>query len=89
MVYPRALRVSAVSAGTIMANSKRGLVLVTGGSGYIAGFCIAQLLFDGWGVRTTVRSLGKAEAVRGSIGKIAPKAAEVEFVETDLNSDAG
>jgi uncharacterized protein YbjT (DUF2867 family) len=26
----------------------RGLVLVTGGSGYIAGYCIAQLLSDGW-----------------------------------------
>ena len=69
--------------------NKCGPVLVTGGSGYVAGFCIAQLLNDGWGVRTTVRSLAKAEAVRGSVGKIAPKAGEIEFVEADLNSDAG
>ena len=69
--------------------SKCGLVLVTGGSGYVAGYCIAQLLNDGWSVRTTVRSLAKTKAVRGSIDNIAPKASEIEFVEADLNSDAG
>jgi dihydroflavonol-4-reductase len=69
--------------------SKCGLVLVTGGSGYIAGYCVAQLLNDGWGVRTTVRSLAKTKAVRASIDNIAPKASEIEFVEADLNSDAG
>jgi dihydroflavonol-4-reductase len=69
--------------------SKCGLVLVTGGSGYIAGYCVAQLLNDGWSVRTTVRSLAKTKAVRVSIDNIAPKASEIEFVEADLNSDAG
>jgi dihydroflavonol-4-reductase len=68
---------------------KRGLVLVTGGSGYIAGYCIAELLNDGWSVRSTVRSSAKTKAVRASIGDIASKAAEFEFVEADLNSDAG
>jgi uncharacterized protein YbjT (DUF2867 family) len=43
--------------------SKRGLVLVTGGSGYVGGYCIAQLLNDGWSVRTTVRSVAKAKGV--------------------------
>ena len=69
--------------------SKCGLVLVTGGSGYVAGYCIAQLLNDGWSVRTTVRSLEKTKAVRASIDNIAPRASEIEFVEADLNSDAG
>jgi len=69
--------------------SMRGLVLVTGGSGYIAGYCIAQLLNDGWSVRTTVRSVAKTKAVRASIGNIAPKTSKIEFVEADLNSDAG
>ena len=69
--------------------SKCGLVLVTGGSGYIAGYCVAQLLNDGWSVRTTLRSLAKAKAVRARIDNIAPKASEIEFVEADLNSDAG
>ncbi len=69
--------------------SKRGLALVTGGSGYVAGYCVAQLLNDGWSVRTTVRSAAKTKAVRASIGNIAAKASEIEFVEADLNSDAG
>jgi dihydroflavonol-4-reductase len=70
--------------------SSNGLVLVTGGSGYIAGYCIAQLLQDGWRVRTTVRSLAKAEQVRSSITKIsAGAAAAIEFFEADLNSDQG
>jgi dihydroflavonol-4-reductase len=70
-------------------SSKRGLVLVTGGSGYVAGYCIAQLLNDGWSVRTTVRSAAKAKAVRASIGAIASNASEIEIVEADLNADAG
>jgi dihydroflavonol-4-reductase len=70
-------------------SSSRGLVLVTGGSGYVAGYCIAQLLNDGWSVRTTVRSAAKTKAVRASIGNIAQKASEIGFVEADLNSDAG
>ena len=34
-----------------------GAILVTGGSGYIAGFLIRQLIDNGWTVHTTVRSL--------------------------------
>ncbi len=67
----------------------RGLVAVTGGSGYIAGYCIAQLLSDAWRVRTTVRNFGRAEDVRATIGKIAPNAGAIEFVAADLNSDGG
>jgi dihydroflavonol-4-reductase len=51
---------------TPRSSSKRGLVLVTGGSGYVAGYCIAELLNNGWSVRTTVRSVAKAKAVRAS-----------------------
>jgi dihydroflavonol-4-reductase len=66
-----------------------GLVLVTGGSGYIAGFCIAQLLQEGWRIRTTIRSLGKAEQVRASVGKIGAEPTAIEFVKADLDSDEG
>jgi dihydroflavonol-4-reductase len=66
-----------------------GLVLVTGGSGFIAGYCIAQLLQEGWRVRTTVRSLAKAEQVRASVGKIGAEPTAIEFVKADLNSDEG
>ena len=74
---------------TVTPTTPRGLVVVTGGSGYIAGYCIAQLLNEGWRVRTTVRNLGRAEEVRATIGKIAANAGAIEFVAADLNSDAG
>ena len=74
---------------TITPTTPRGLVVVTGGSGYIAGYCIASLLNDGWRVRTTVRNLGPAEGARATIGRIAPNAGAIEFVAADLNSDAG
>src|SRR5271170_7410831 len=67
----------------------RGLVVVTGGSGYIAGYCISQLLNEGWRVRTTVRNLGAAEEVRATIGRIAANAGAIEFMAADLNSDVG
>jgi dihydroflavonol-4-reductase len=74
---------------TITSTTPRGLVVVTGGSGYIAGYCIAQLLNDGWRVRTTVRGLARADEVRATIAKIAAKTSAIEFVAADLNSDAG
>ena len=70
-------------------SSKRGLVLVTGGSGYVAGYCIAELLNNGWRVRSTVRSSAKVKAVRAGISNIGSNVSEIEFVEADLNSDAG
>ena len=39
-------------------------VLVSGGSGYIAGFLIRQLVAEGWMVHTTVRNLANEGAVR-------------------------
>lgn len=68
---------------------ERGLVLVTGGSGYIAGFCIAQLMRESWRVRTTVRWLKRGEAVRAALSKLAEPGDQLAFVVADLNSDAG
>ena len=67
----------------------QGLVVVTGGSGYIAGYCVAQLLRSGWRVRATIRNLARAEEAQASIGKIAGNAGAIEFVAADLNSDVG
>lgn len=44
------------------------LILVTGGNGFIAAHCIATLLRSGHRVRATVRSAGKGEATRASLG---------------------
>ena len=68
---------------------QRGLVLVTGGSGYIAGFCIARLLDDGWRVRATLRSLSREAELRAALAKITTPDDRLSFVAADLNSDAG
>ena len=61
-------------------------VLVSGGSGYIAGFLIRQLVAEGWTVHTTVRSLDKEAAVRKLL---AVDDARLRFFAADLNADAG
>lgn len=63
-----------------------GKVLVTGGSGYIAGFVIRQLIAEGWSVTTTVRSPGREAEVRKALDVPAGKLA---FFAADLLSDAG
>ena len=42
-------------------------VLVTGGTGFIAGWCIVQLLERGYAVRTTVRDSTKEQRVRAAV----------------------
>lgn len=61
-------------------------VLVSGGSGYIAGFLIRQLVAEGWMVHTTVRSLARESAVRQLL---AVDNSRVKFFAADLNADAG
>ncbi len=69
--------------------SAKGIVLVSGGSGYIAGFCIRQLLEEGWTVRTTVRSLKREADVRGTLGGAALDPSRLTFFAADLMSDDG
>jgi dihydroflavonol-4-reductase len=63
-------------------------VLITGISGFIAKHCAVELLTHGYRVRGTVRSAGKADQVRATLGKHADVSA-LEFAEADLMSDAG
>jgi dihydroflavonol-4-reductase len=63
-----------------------GTVLVSGGSGYIAGFLIRQLVEAGWTVHTTIRNLAREAEVRDSIGTDNSK---LRFFAADLTSDAG
>jgi dihydroflavonol-4-reductase len=63
-----------------------GAVLVTGGSGYIAGFLIRQLVAQGWQVRTTLRDLAREAEVRA---RLAVDDARLAFVTAELLDDAG
>ncbi len=63
-----------------------GTVLVTGGSGYIAGETIRQLLAAGWTVHTTVRNLGREAELRALLGGT-PES--LKFFAADLMADAG
>ncbi|RXK85680.1 SDR family oxidoreductase [Filimonas effusa] len=65
-------------------------VLVTGGSGFVGSHCILQLLAQGYRVKTTIRNLSKAGAVRDMLregGATAPDA--LAFAEADLMNDKG
>lgn len=61
-------------------------VLVSGGSGYIAGFIIRQLLAEGWTVHTTVRDLKREAELRPLLGAT-PET--LRFFAADLTADAG
>src|SRR5258708_25841305 len=64
-------------------------VLVTGGTGYIASFCIAELLRSGATVVTTVRSLTREVELRRTIAKLVKADDRLEVLVADLNADSG
>jgi dihydroflavonol-4-reductase len=63
-----------------------GTVLVSGGSGYIAGYIIRQLISEGWTVHTTIRNLARETAVRRLLAVDNNK---LSVFAADLNHDAG
>ncbi len=73
-----------------MISSTAQRVLVTGGTGFIAQYCILALLARNYQVRTTVRSLARAPEVTRQLaaGGMAP-GMHVEVVQADLGHDAG
>ncbi|HEY4018103.1 MAG TPA: NAD-dependent epimerase/dehydratase family protein [Pseudonocardiaceae bacterium] len=62
------------------------LVLVTGGSGYIAGWCIAELIERGYDVRTTVRTPAKEQQVTKAL---AASAGRLTFAVANLTKPDG
>src|ERR1700733_9426293 len=63
-------------------------VLVTGGSGFVAGWCIVELLNRGYTVRTTLRSPAKQAQIRAAVSAFAPTEL-LGVVAADLTQDAG
>lgn len=64
-------------------------VLVTGGTGYVARACIAELLGSGYKVVTTVRSEEKIAGVRKAVDGDGRFSDRLTFVLADLLADAG
>jgi dihydroflavonol-4-reductase len=64
-------------------------VLVTGGTGFIARWCIVELLERGYRVRTTVRSLSRQFAVRDAVTRAVDPTDRLCCVAADLTSDDG
>jgi dihydroflavonol-4-reductase len=64
-------------------------VLVTGGTGFVAGWCIVELLRRDFAVRTTVRSLSREQAVRTALSAAVDPRDRLTFVAADLISDVG
>ncbi|QHV94298.1 SDR family oxidoreductase [Spirosoma endbachense] len=63
-------------------------VLVTGGSGFIATYCIMALLREGYKVKATLRSLKKAELVKQMLKQGGLHSVDdLSFVEADLQNE--
>lgn len=69
---------------------KNATVLVTGGTGFIASYCILALLQSGFQVRTTMRSLKRVPDVQGMLRQGGITSFEaLSYVEADLAGDKG
>jgi dihydroflavonol-4-reductase len=64
-------------------------VLVSGGSGFLGGWCIVELLGRGYEVRTTVRDLAREPEVREAVGSQADAGAKLSVLAADLTRDDG
>jgi dihydroflavonol-4-reductase len=65
-------------------------VLVTGGTGFLGGWCVAGLLERGYDVRTTVRDLAREGDVRAAVAAAGVEAdSRLSVRAADLTSDAG
>ncbi len=64
-------------------------VLVTGGSGFLGGWCVVELLTRGYAVRTTVRDLAREGEVRANVGSQVDAGEHLAVLAADLTRDQG
>jgi nucleoside-diphosphate-sugar epimerase len=70
-----------------MAEGDGKTVLVTGGSGYLGGWCIVELLRRGYRVRTTVRNPSRERMVHATVASQVDPAHHLTVHQADLTSD--
>jgi nucleoside-diphosphate-sugar epimerase len=70
-----------------MAEGDGKTVLVTGGSGFLAGWCIIDLLQRGYRVRTTVRNPSRERDVHAAVESQVPSPQHLTVHQADLTSD--
>jgi dihydroflavonol-4-reductase len=86
-VFPRVVR---SAAGLDLDSSlSQKTVLVTGGSGFLGGWCLVELLRREYRVRTTVRDLAKEPEVRARVGSQVDVGDRLSFFAADLGADDG
>jgi len=64
-------------------------VLVTGGSGFLGGWCLVELLRRGYGVRTTVRDISREPEARARTESAVAAGDRLTVLAADLGSDDG
>jgi dihydroflavonol-4-reductase len=64
-------------------------VLVTGGSGFLGGWCLVELLRRSHRVRTTVRDLSREAEVRAAVASEVDPGERLSVLAADLRSDDG
>ena len=69
----------------------KGLILVTGATGFVGKWTVVEALKAGYRVRGTLRAASRAEMVRESIAKYLGEdpGSQLEFAECDLLDDTG
>jgi nucleoside-diphosphate-sugar epimerase len=71
-------------------NPRNELILITGGSGFVAAHCILQCLTVGYNVRTTLRSSSREADVRAMLeASSCPNLNRLSFIIADLKRDEG
>jgi nucleoside-diphosphate-sugar epimerase len=64
-------------------------VLVTGGSGFLGGWCLVELLKRGYRARTTVRDLARESEVRAGVGSQVDPGDRLTVLAADLTAEQG